>query len=130
MTMTSDAYLDSEEIIALMTGLPMDRAPVLIDRATGANAVCWPTEIGGIPGMCMSFGYVPRPGKRPRKRDNAWVGSLPVSAAASEVGISIVLGEVVRNATVHRRQPEPAPKPPAAPPKRRRAARPQPATAA
>jgi hypothetical protein len=124
--MTFDAFLDAKEVIALMTGLPMDRAPVLIDRATGASVVCGPTELDGIPGMCMSCGYSSAwPGKRPSRHDNAWVATLPIEPEVTEVGISIVIGDTVRNATV-RRRPEPEPAPavlPAAPPKRPRRAR-------
>jgi hypothetical protein len=126
MTTTFDAFFVTDEVIALMTGLPMDRAPMLINRATGAAVVCGPTALSGIPGMCSSFGYSSAwPGKRPCRQDNAWTGRLPIEPEAAEIGISIVLGEVVRNATVRRRpKPEPAPKPPAAaPPKRARRAR-------
>jgi hypothetical protein len=123
---TFDAFFNTNELITVMTGLPMDRAPVLINRATGASAVSGPTEISGIPSMCSSFGYSSAwPGKRPSRHDNAWVAKLPIEPEAAEVGISIVLGEVVRSATVSRRpEPEPAPVAPrAAPPKRARRAR-------
>jgi hypothetical protein len=122
---TFDAFFDTDEIIAMMTGFPMDTPPVLIDRATGASTICWPAELDGIPGMCMSCGYGAWPGKRPGKRDNAWIATVPIEPAATEVGISIVVGEVVRNATVRRRpEPEPAPVvPPTVPLKRARRAR-------
>jgi hypothetical protein len=125
LSVTFDAFIGGNEAIVLMTGLPMDRAPVLIDRASGASAACSPVELGGIPGMCMSFGMTTWPGKRPGRRDNAWCATVPLAAEATEVGLSLVLGDVVRNVTVHRRPPpEPVAVPELAPkPKRARRTR-------
>ena len=109
MTVTFDAFVVSNELVALMTGLPMDRPPVLIDRGTGASARCSPTRISGIIGMCASFGTTS--GREPCRGDNAWCATLPIADDASETQISIVVGDVVQNATVQRRVREPVPEP-------------------
>jgi hypothetical protein len=80
--MTFDAFTTGNEARLLLTGLPMDRAPMLIDRTSGARITCQPTEVGGIPGMCLSFGYSSWPGRRPRQRDNAWVATVPIDLEA------------------------------------------------
>jgi hypothetical protein len=86
MIMTFDAFLGSDELVALMTGLPMDRAPVLIDGATGASAVCSPTEISGIPQLCFGFACTGWPGRRPGRRDNAWTATLPLARGRGHRG--------------------------------------------
>jgi hypothetical protein len=107
MTATFDAFMVDAELAAVMTGLPMTTAPVLIDRGSGASVACYPIRIDG--GPCFSFAWCPGMRRPPRPRDNAWVGILPIEPDVPEANLSLVTGETVRNITIRRREPEPSP---------------------